>query len=72
MRGHGATIVGNSVKEVVFRAIYTTINAQLQPIAMQLGEPKFLDYEEAIKTDELHQAVLDRPWEYWKNRLKSR
>ncbi|SRR5579883_842433 len=69
MRGHGATIVGNSVKEAVFRAIYTSINAHLQPIAMQLGEPKFLDQEEAVKTDELHHAVLDRPWDYWKNRL---
>ncbi len=69
MRGHSATIVGSSIKEAVFRAIYATINAHLQPIAMQLGEPKFLDHEEAVKTDELHHAILDRPWEYWKNRL---
>lgn len=69
MRGHGATIVGSSLKEVVFRAIYTTINARLQPIAMQLGEPKFLHHEEAVKTDELHQSVLNRPWDYWKSRL---
>jgi ribulose-5-phosphate 4-epimerase/fuculose-1-phosphate aldolase len=69
MRGHGATIVGSSVKEAVFRAIYATINAHLQPIAMQLGEPKFLSYEEAVKTDELHHAVLDRPWDYWKSKL---
>lgn len=69
MRGHGATIVGSSVKEAVFRAVYITINAHLQPIAMQLGEPKFLDYEEAVKTDELHHAVLNRPWDFWKSRL---
>lgn len=69
MRGHGATIVGSSLKEAVFRAIYATINARLQPIAMQLGEPKFLNHEEAYKTDELHQAVLNRPWDYWKSRL---
>jgi HCOMODA/2-hydroxy-3-carboxy-muconic semialdehyde decarboxylase len=69
MRGHGATIVGSSVKEAVYRAIYVTINASLQPIAMQLGDPKFLDYEEAIKADELHHAVLNRPWDYWKSRL---
>lgn len=52
MRGHGATIVGGSLKEAVFRAVYATINAHLQPIAMQLGEPKFLDREEAVKTDD--------------------
>lgn len=69
MRGHGATIVGSSIKEAVFRAVYVTINAQLQPIAMQLGEPKFLNHEEAVKTDELHRAVLNRSWDYWKSRL---
>lgn len=69
MRGHGATIVGSSVREAVFRAIYTTINACLQPIAMQLGEPKFLNHEEAVKADELHHTVLDRPWNHWKSRL---
>lgn len=69
MRGHGATIVGSSIKEAVFRAIYVTINAHLQPIAMQLGDPTFLHYEEGIQTDELHHAALNRPWEYWKSKL---
>jgi ribulose-5-phosphate 4-epimerase/fuculose-1-phosphate aldolase len=71
MRGHGATIVGSSLKEAVFRAVYAMINAHLKPIAMQLGEPKFLDHEEAVKTDELHQAVLNRPWDYWKRGFNS-
>lgn len=69
MRGHGATIVGGSVKEAVFRAIYATINARLQPIAMQLGDPKFLNHEEAVKADKLHHVVLDRSWDHWKSRL---
>ena len=69
MRGHGATVVGSSIKEGVFRAIYATINAQLQPIALQLGSPKYLGNEEAVKADELHQSFLDRPWEYWKKRI---
>ena len=69
MRGHGATVVGSSVKEAVYRAVYATINAQLQPIAMQLGHPKFLALEEAQRADELHRAVLHRPWEYWKKKL---
>lgn len=69
MRGHGATIVGSSVKEAVYRAIYVTINANLQLIAMQLGEPKFLEYEEAIKSDALHRKVLNRSWDYWKSKL---
>jgi ribulose-5-phosphate 4-epimerase/fuculose-1-phosphate aldolase len=65
MRGHGATVVGRSVKEAVFRAVYSMINAQLLPIAMQLGQPTFLAPEEAKLADDLHHAVLNRPWEYW-------
>ena len=69
MRGHGATLVGTSLKEAVFRAIYATINAKLQPIAMQLGDPVYLAPEEADQADDLHHAVLDRPWELWKGKL---
>lgn len=65
MRGHGATVVGSSVKEAVFRAVYATVNAQLQPVAMQLGNPSFLDPGEAKLADELHQFVVNRPWDYW-------
>jgi len=69
MRGHGATLVGISLKEAVSRAIYATINAQLQPIAMQLGDPVYLAPEEAAQADELHRAVMERPWEFWKAKL---
>ena len=69
MRGHGATVVGGSVQEAVYRAVYTTINAQQQPIAMQLGEPTYLAPEEAAEADALHHAVLGRPWEFWKRKL---
>jgi hypothetical protein len=27
--------------------------------------------EEAMKMDELHQAVLYSPWDYWKKKLES-
>jgi HCOMODA/2-hydroxy-3-carboxy-muconic semialdehyde decarboxylase len=69
MRGHGATVVGRSIQEAVYRAVYATINAHLQPIAMTLGTPRFLAEEEAALADELHAAVLSRPWEYWKRKL---
>ncbi len=65
MRGHGATVVGTSLKEAVFRSVYATRNAQLLPVALQLGPPTFLDPAEARLADELHHAVLGRPWEYW-------
>ncbi len=69
MRGHGATLVGSSVREAAFRAVYATINAQLQPIAMQLGDPTFLEPEEAAQADELHRHVLERSWEFWRQKL---
>jgi HCOMODA/2-hydroxy-3-carboxy-muconic semialdehyde decarboxylase len=65
MRGHGATVVGTSLKEAVYRPVYATENAKLVPIALQLGRPTFLDPGEANLADELHRAVLGRPWEYW-------
>jgi len=65
MRGHGATVVGTSLKEAVFRAVYATLNAQLLPIALALGQPTYLDPEEARLADEIHHAVLDRPWQHW-------
>src|SRR6478672_3370477 len=36
MRGHGMTVVGESIPEVVFRAIYTEMNAKLQMNASRL------------------------------------
>lgn len=30
MRGHGITVVGSSLRETVFRAVYADLNAQLQ------------------------------------------
>lgn len=65
MRGHGATAVGSSIKEAVYRAIYVSLNAQLQPTAMQLGEPKYLSTAEAAAADELHKKTLDRAWNFW-------
>ena len=69
MRGHGASIVGASVKEAVFRAVYATLNAHLQPVANGLGDPCFLADEESILADQIHQNVLNRPWDYWKSKL---
>jgi ribulose-5-phosphate 4-epimerase/fuculose-1-phosphate aldolase len=38
VRGHGDVAVGGSVQQVVFRAIYTEINAKLQAEALRLGQ----------------------------------
>src|SRR5437588_4846245 len=49
MRGHGDVVVGGSIQEVVFRAVYTEVNAKLEAEALRLGQGKvaFLNDEEA-------------------------
>ena len=37
MRGHGAVVVGTSLPQVVFRSVYTEVNARLQGQAMALA-----------------------------------
>lgn len=66
MRGHGFVAVGQSVPQVVFRAIYTQMNARLQGEAARLGPIKFLSPEEAAKASASNDAVVSRPWELWK------
>ena len=71
MRGHGNVVVGVSIQQVVFRAIYTESNARLQSEAMRLGEISFLTPEEAQATSDMHDQHLGRPWEMWKRRAQA-
>jgi ribulose-5-phosphate 4-epimerase/fuculose-1-phosphate aldolase len=69
MRGHGMTVVGDSVQEAVFRSIYTEMNARLQIQAMQLEGPiEFLSEEEGRGATAANRGTLERPWELWKKR----
>jgi len=69
MRGHGMTVVGSSLPEVVFRAIYTQVNARLQSLASQLPGPiEFLSDEEGRRATETDRGTVERPWELWKAR----
>jgi HCOMODA/2-hydroxy-3-carboxy-muconic semialdehyde decarboxylase len=66
MRGHGSVTVGNSIKQAVFRGIYTENNARLQSEAARLGDINFLTDAEAQATADMNDRHLDRPWEMWK------
>jgi len=73
MRGHGMTVVGASVQEAVFRAIYTEMNARLQLQAMQLEGPiEFLSDEEGRRSTAANAGTLERPWEVWKTKASRR
>lgn len=73
MRGHGSTVVGRSIREAVYTAIYLDVNAQLQLAAMQLGTVKFLtDGEISLIQSRLGDGKpgegYDRAWQYWARR----
>lgn len=71
MRGHGCTVVGGSLEQVVYRAIYTEMNAKLQTTAHQLGEPEFLNEEEARKATLTMDATMSRSWNLWKSEIET-
>ena len=69
MRGHGMTIVGENLPEVVFRAVYTEMNAKLQMQAASLEGPlTFLSDEEGRRATESNRPTIERPWALWKQR----
>lgn len=73
MRGHGMTVVGASVQEAVFRAIYTEMNARLQLQAESLEGPiQFLSDTEGRRSTEANRGTLERPWELWKQNAMRR
>src|SRR5690606_38447293 len=50
MRGHGSTVVADTLKKAVYRAVYTEVNARTQLQASVLGELTFLSEAEAQAT----------------------
>ena len=49
MRGHGATVVGRSVRHAVFISVYLEVGAKLQMQSMAMGDIKFLTPGEVDK-----------------------
>jgi len=74
MRRHGATVVGGSLRELVFRTIYSAKNAEHQMAAHLLGNVSPLTAGEAQMAFEIHRAPgpLARAYEYWVRRLAER
>jgi HCOMODA/2-hydroxy-3-carboxy-muconic semialdehyde decarboxylase len=69
MRGHGSTVVGTSLEQVVYRAIYAEVNAKLQLAANGLGEISFLNEEEAKLSSDMNDGQIPRSWNLWVTRL---
>jgi len=74
LRGHGNVVVGETVQQVVYRAIQTELNARLQLQAVMLGGPLiYLAPEEAVKVNARSgpdATQIGRTWELWKQRAR--
>jgi HCOMODA/2-hydroxy-3-carboxy-muconic semialdehyde decarboxylase len=71
LRRHGATVAGRSLRECVFRSVYSCRNAELQSRALGIGAISTLSPGEAemCSSHSLTPRTLSRTWEYWTHRL---
>jgi ribulose-5-phosphate 4-epimerase/fuculose-1-phosphate aldolase len=70
LRGHGAVVVGRSVRETCILALYLEESARLQVEAIKLGEPKFVTPEEAERIDKrtFKPTSTERAWAHFVNK----
>ena len=70
MRGHGCSVVGRSVREVVFTSVYMEINAEMLIKALSMGSVTYLsDGEIAAITKGRAGFTFERGWENWCRRV---
>ena len=66
MRGHGSVVVGPDIRQAVFRAVYTEVNARMESEALRLGDVTFLNEQEAALAMTTNAGQVNRPWELWR------
>jgi HCOMODA/2-hydroxy-3-carboxy-muconic semialdehyde decarboxylase len=67
LRHHGAVVVGALLRDVVFRTIYTRVNAEIQFKAMALGglDPLTPGETERAGQFNLKPHAVERSWDRW-------
>jgi ribulose-5-phosphate 4-epimerase/fuculose-1-phosphate aldolase len=77
MCNHGFTTVGTSIKQAVYRAVYTHVNAGIQSNAILLrnaaglsrsgpqSEMRYLNEQQVKGSLKMNDASQDRPWALW-------
>jgi ribulose-5-phosphate 4-epimerase/fuculose-1-phosphate aldolase len=67
LRGHGAVVVGQSIREVCMLALFLEESARLQTEAMKLGTPMFMERDEAEKIAKrtFKPASVERAWDHF-------
>ncbi len=71
MRGHGSTVVGGSVRQAVYRGVYTEVNANLQAAALRLGPVTYLTSDEARTAMASTETQVNRAWDLWARQARS-
>lgn len=72
MQNHGATVVGQSIKELVFRAVNYCKDAQFLRHAYAIGEPQFLTSGEISHYKTLGSDPVQRSWDHWSSLPETR
>ncbi|MGA7790247.1 MAG: class II aldolase/adducin family protein [Xanthobacteraceae bacterium] len=72
MRRHGATVAGRTLRELVFRTVYSNANAEIQLRSMMIGKIGALNEVERQRAEprQLQSRPMARAWEYWTTRLQ--
>lgn len=70
MRGHGSTVVADTLQKAVFRAVYAEINARFQGAAMNMGEVNYLTEAEGLACMQSNEGQVQRPWALWKEQAE--
>ncbi|ROW10504.1 hypothetical protein VMCG_01765 [Cytospora schulzeri] len=85
MRGHGLTVIGGGIEEVVSRAIYTMKNASIQTAALTTQTAfaaqgggqglqsglKFLSVKESRAASNMSKWSAQRPWKLWMREVEA-
>jgi len=67
LRGHGAVVVGQSIREVCMLALFLEESARLQSEATRLGAPAFMERDEAEKIAKrtFKPTSVERAWDHF-------
>jgi hypothetical protein len=65
-------VVGGSIPQAVYRAVYAELNARYQLEASRLGDINFLTEAEGRACVDRVEAQVQRPWDLWKSQAMLR
>lgn len=72
MRGHGSTVVGGSIPQAVYRAVYAELNARYIVQATSLGEVEYLTEGESRACVQNVEGQVQRPWNLWVEQVRAK